>query len=72
MSEVQDMYHTSLEQRLKRSVSALHPLSQEDVNVYYRAGQDFEHMKDALKLEYQMYCVAQAQKARYKTKNQGW
>lgn len=57
--------------RQQRSLDVA-PLTEQDVIVYEKAGRDFDIMKDALKTEYQFYCVRQAQKARYMTKNKGW
>lgn len=60
----------------KLRACGIRPLTEADIKVWNQAGQEAEKYKqqfwEIFKLNYQNYMVSTAQKARYKTKNQGW
>jgi len=60
----------SVRQRRARNIES--PLQDDDLQVWQQAAQEFEYMKDSLKVEYQLYRLQKYQADRRKTKNQSW
>ena len=58
--------------RQRRANNIESPLQDDDIKVWNQAGQEFEYMKDSLKVEYQLYRLQNYQNDRRMTKNKGW